>query len=90
MSSATTNPPNQPPTNPISSTHGDGGQTQNKGGAQGGDGGQTQNKGGAQSGDGDKPQISDVPKVGVGELPMVPVEQPPQRNVKFEQDRKRV
>ena len=38
---------------------------------------------------GDTPQISDVPKVGAGELPMVPIEQPPQRNVKFEQDRKR-
>ena len=46
-----TNPRNQPPTNPISSTRGDGEQTQNKGGAQGGDGGQTQNKGGAQCGD---------------------------------------
>ena len=40
-------------------------------------------------GTGDKPQISDVPKVGVGELPMVPFKQPPQRNIKFEQDRKR-
>ena len=39
------------PTNPIPSTSGDGGQTQNQGGAQGGDGGQTQNKGGAQGGD---------------------------------------
>ena len=44
-------PPNQPPTNPISSQSGDEGQTQNKGGAQGGDRGQTQNKGGAQGGD---------------------------------------
>ena len=44
-------PPNQPPANPIFSQSGDGGQTQNKGGAQGGDGGQTQNKGGAQGGD---------------------------------------
>ena len=44
-------PPNQPPTNPIFFQSGDGGQTQNKGGAQDGDGGQTQNKGGAQGGD---------------------------------------
>ena len=40
-------------------------------------------------GTGDKPQISNVRKVGVGELPMVPVKQPPQRSIKFEQDRKR-
>ena len=45
-------PRNQPPTNPISSQIGDGGQTQNKGGAQGGDRAQTQNKGDAQGGDG--------------------------------------
>ena len=52
---------------------------------------------------GDKPQISEVPnvgmgdkqkrnkvpKVGVGEAQMVPMEEPPQRNFKFEQDRKR-
>ena len=152
-----------PPANPLQTQYlphmGMGGQTQNKGGAQGGDRGQTQNKGGAQGGDGVKPQISDVPKVGMGdkpktkevpkvgmgekpqisdvpkvgmgdkpktkevpkvgmgdkpktkevpkvgmgdkpqisdvpkeeagELPMVPVKQPPQRNIKFEQDRKR-
>ena len=57
MSSATTTPtPNQPPTNPIPSTSGDRGQTQNQGGAQGGDRGQTQNKGGAQGGDGGQTQ----------------------------------
>ena len=110
-------PTNQLPTNPIPSTSGDGGQTQNKGGAhsgdegqtqnkggaqcgdreqtqnkggaQGGDGGQTQNKGGAQHGDGGQAQKNAVPKVGMGEIPMVPFEQPPQRNEKFEQDRKR-
>ena len=40
-------------------------------------------------GTGDKPKKNDVPKVGTGEIPMVPLEQPPQRNIKFEQDRKR-
>ena len=40
-------------------------------------------------GTGDKPKKNKVPKVGVGEAPMVPMEQLPQRNVKFEQDRKR-
>ena len=33
---------------------------------------------------GDKPKKKDVPKVGTGEIPIVPFEQPPQRN-----DRKR-
>ena len=123
---------NQPPTNPIPSTSGDGGQTQNKGGAKSGDGEQTQKKRRCprwgrgtnpnkkevlkvgmgdtpktkevpkvgtgdkpkkkevpKVGTGDKPQISNVPKVGVGEIPMVPFEQPQQRNIKFEQDRKR-
>ena len=78
-------PPNQPPTNPISSQSGDGGQTQNKGGAQsgdggqtqnkggaqGGDGGQTQNKGGAQGGDGGQPKTKEVPKVGTGKNPQI-------------------
>ena len=68
---------------------GDGGQTQSQGGAPGGDGGQTQNKGGAPGGTGDKPKKNNVQKVGMGEIPIVPFEQPPQRNVKFEQDRKR-
>ena len=133
MSSETSNPcPNQPPTNPISSQGGGGGQTQNKGGAQGGDREQTQNKGGAQGGDrgqtqnkggtqggdrgqtqnkggaqggdggktqnkwvaecgdmGDKPKTNKVPKVGAGEAPMIPMQESLQRNVKFEQDRKR-
>ena len=40
-------------------------------------------------GTGDKPMKNKVPKVGVGEAPMVPMEQLPQRNMKFEQDRKR-
>ena len=40
-------------------------------------------------GTGDKPKTNKVPKVGVGEAPMVPVQESPQRNVKFEQDRKR-
>ena len=76
-------PPNQPPTNPIPSQGGgggqtqnkggtqggDGGQTQNKGGAQGGDGGQTQNKGGAQGGDGEKPNINELLNVGKGTNP---------------------
>ena len=30
-----------------------------------------------------------MPKVGAGEAPMVPVQESPQKNVKFEQDRKR-
>ena len=38
---------------------------------------------------GDKTKTKEVPKVGTGEAPMVPMEQPPQRNIKFEQDRKR-
>ena len=38
---------------------------------------------------GDKPKNNDIPKVGMGEIPIVPFKQPPQRNVKFEQDRKR-
>ena len=37
----------------------------------------------------DKPKKNEVPKVGMGEIPMVSFEQPPQRNIKFEQDRKR-
>ena len=40
-------------------------------------------------GTGDKPKKNNIPKVGMGEIPMVPFEQPPQRNIKFEQDRKR-
>ena len=38
---------------------------------------------------GDKPKKNEVPKVGAVEAPMVPMEQLPQRNVKFKQDRKR-
>ena len=38
---------------------------------------------------GDKPKTNKVPKVGVGEAPMVPVQESPQRNIKFEKDRKR-
>ena len=40
-------------------------------------------------GTGDKPKTNKVLKVGAGEAPMVPVQESPQRNVKFEQDRKR-
>ena len=40
-------------------------------------------------GTGDKPKTNKVPKVGAGEAPMVPVQESPQRNVKFEQERKR-
>ena len=40
-------------------------------------------------GTGDKPKTNKVPKVGVGIAPMVPVQKSPQRNIKFEQDRKR-
>ena len=78
-------------------------QTQNQGGAPSWDWRQTQKKGGAPGGDGDKPKTkevpnvgmgekpkkNDIPKVGMGEVPIVPFEQPPQRNIKFEQDRKR-
>ena len=38
---------------------------------------------------GDKPKKYEVPKVGMWEAPMVPVKEPPQRNIKSEQDRKR-
>ena len=38
---------------------------------------------------GDKPKTNKVPKVGAGEAPMVSVQESPQRNVKFEKDRKR-
>ena len=38
---------------------------------------------------GDKPKTNKLPKVGAGKAPMVPMEKSPQRNVKFEQDRKR-
>ena len=82
-------PPNQLPTNPISSQGGGGGQTQNKGGAQAGDGEKPKTKEVPNVGMGDKPKINKVPKVGVGEAQMVPVQESPQRNVKFEQDRKR-
>ena len=55
MSSKTSNPPPKPtPYKPNIFPRWGGGQTQNKGGAQGGDGGQTQNKGGTQGGDGGK------------------------------------
>ena len=40
-------------------------------------------------GTGDKQKTNKVPKVGAGEAQMVPMEEPPQRNLKFEQDRKR-
>ena len=38
---------------------------------------------------GEKPKKKDVPKVGMREITTGPFEQPPQRNVKFEKDRKR-
>ena len=40
-------------------------------------------------GTGDKPKKNDVLKVGMGEIPIVPFKQSRQRNIKFEQDRKR-
>ena len=68
---------------------GDGGQTQNKGCAQGGDGGKTQNKGGAQGGDGGQTKKKQHSQGGDGGNPNGSLRTPPQRNVKFEQDRER-
>ena len=38
---------------------------------------------------GEKHKKKDVPKVGTGEIAIGPFKQPPQRNFKFEKDRKR-